>query len=376
MTTDLTTLPPPLTPADCDLRDFAFMPLDVVRLRDSDLAMKAEADEFRCAVLLWCASWHQVPSASLPDDDKVLAQYAGYGRVVKEWQKVRDGALRGWVKCADGRLYHPVVAEKASEAWIAKLRQRLKTECGRIKKHNERHKTNIPFPDFDTWFAAGCPVGHPLPVPGDTPPPSQGTSGDVPDDIPPLSLDDLPDVPGEKHSKGQGEGQGQGQLTTKPDTSSQASTEVGAGENGRDDDRLEAPLPTNRNVQIALLLRAQGVQATSQHPVVCVTWAQNVMVTDEVLNLAIAKARTAKGDKPIPLAYLTPIVEQQLQELAKPAPAIAAPQKGDPGHWRQSAKGIEAMGASLGMQQHANELHRDYAARIELELANREGPAR
>ena len=27
--------PAPLTPVDCDLRDFAFMPLDVVRLRDA-----------------------------------------------------------------------------------------------------------------------------------------------------------------------------------------------------------------------------------------------------------------------------------------------------------------------------------------------------
>lgn len=194
-------LPAPLTPADCDLRDFAFMPLDVVRLRDSDLAVTAEADEFRCAVLLWCASWHQVPAASLPDDDKALAQYAGYGRVVKEWQKVREGALRGWVKCADGRLYHAVVAEKANEAWLAKLRQRLKTECSRIKKHNERHGTRIPFPEFDAWMEAGCPVGQLLPVPSDRPNMSPGQTQPV---------------AGEKHSKGHG--QGQGQLTTTSTT--------------------------------------------------------------------------------------------------------------------------------------------------------------
>lgn len=33
------------------------------RLRDSDIATKAKGDEFRCAVLLWCAAWHQVPAA-------------------------------------------------------------------------------------------------------------------------------------------------------------------------------------------------------------------------------------------------------------------------------------------------------------------------
>lgn len=112
-----TDLPAPLVPAEVDLRDFQFMPLDVKRLRDSDLAAEEAPEACWAAVLLWCASWHQSPAASLPDNDRVLASLAGYGRVVAEWQKVRAGALRGWVKCSDGRLYHPVVAEKAVEAW-------------------------------------------------------------------------------------------------------------------------------------------------------------------------------------------------------------------------------------------------------------------
>lgn len=116
----------PLTPPDCDLRDFAFMPLDVVRLRDSDIAALTSGDEFRCAVLLWCASWHQVPAASLPDDDVILAKLAGFGRVVREWQKLREGALRGWIKCSDGRLYHPVVAEKAHDAWNERQQYRTR----------------------------------------------------------------------------------------------------------------------------------------------------------------------------------------------------------------------------------------------------------
>lgn len=109
--------PEPLLPADVDLRDFTFMPLDVVRLRDSGLAVYASGEEFRAAVLLWCASWHQVPAASVPDDDAMLAHLVGLGRSVKEWKKLRDGALRGWIKCSDGRFYHPVIAEKALEAW-------------------------------------------------------------------------------------------------------------------------------------------------------------------------------------------------------------------------------------------------------------------
>ena len=121
----------PLTSADCDLRDFAYMPLDVVRLRDSDLAA-IDAEAFRAAVLSWCVAWHQSPAASLPDDDAALCRLLGYGRDLKGWQKVRKaGALRGYVLCDDGRLYHPVVAQKALEAWQKKHAQRDRTEAAR-----------------------------------------------------------------------------------------------------------------------------------------------------------------------------------------------------------------------------------------------------
>lgn len=185
-------LPEPLTQADCNLQDFAFMPLDVARLRDSDLAANESPEACWAAVQLWAASWHQVPAASIPDDDKWLAQKTGYGRIIKEWLKVRAGALRGFVKCSDGRLYHPVVAEKAREAWQAKLEQRYRTECARIKKHNDRHGTKIDKPEFSEWLSLGCPQGQPLFVPRD--------KNDCPET-----------VPSETPSKGQGEGQGQGQ---------------------------------------------------------------------------------------------------------------------------------------------------------------------
>lgn len=132
-------LPSPLTPDDCDLKDFAFMPLDVQRLRDSDLASEETPECCWAAVLIWCASWHQVPAASVPDSDQWLANQAGYvsrGKIDSRWKKVRDGALRGWIKCSDGRLYHAVVAEKALEAWIGKLTQRLSSGAGNAKRWN------------------------------------------------------------------------------------------------------------------------------------------------------------------------------------------------------------------------------------------------
>ena len=124
----------PLVPPECDLRDFAFMPLDVVRLRDSGLTAKASGDEFRAAVLLWCASWHQVPASSLPNDDDELANICGYSRSRKEWQKIRAGALRGWVLCNDGRMYHPAVAGKALEAWVEKLASSISGMSGNSRR--------------------------------------------------------------------------------------------------------------------------------------------------------------------------------------------------------------------------------------------------
>lgn len=113
----------PLTPPDCDLRGLPFMPLDVVRLGDSDLFALSTGDEFKAAVSLWCKSWLQVPAASLPDDARILAHLSGAG---SRWPKVAAMAMRGWVKCSDGRLYHPVVAEKAREAWKHREAQRAR----------------------------------------------------------------------------------------------------------------------------------------------------------------------------------------------------------------------------------------------------------
>lgn len=110
----------PLTPKDCDLRDFEFMSLDIRRLLRSDTWLEAASDPRlgHALMTLWAESWHQVPAASLPDNDRVLARLAMCE--TSEWERIRERALSGWIKCDDGRLYHPVVAEKASEAFARK----------------------------------------------------------------------------------------------------------------------------------------------------------------------------------------------------------------------------------------------------------------
>lgn len=121
--------PEPLVPPEVDLRTLPYMPLDVVRLRDCETALIASGEGFRAAVMLWCASWHQIPAASLPSDERALTHLAGLGRDVASWRAIREEALRGFIECSDGRLYHPTVAEKALEAWESR-----KKFMGRLEK--------------------------------------------------------------------------------------------------------------------------------------------------------------------------------------------------------------------------------------------------
>lgn len=154
-------LPEPLTPPESDLQDFAFMPLHVARLRDSDLAAEEHPEACWYAVLLWSASWHQLPAGSLPDNETVLARLCGLGRDLKTFRKHRAGAMRGFVQCSDGRLYHPVVAEEVHKAWGQKLQQRWRTECARIKKHNQRTGEQLPQPTFEEFVAGDKSVLSP-----------------------------------------------------------------------------------------------------------------------------------------------------------------------------------------------------------------------
>ncbi|MGE8688611.1 MAG: DUF1376 domain-containing protein [Achromobacter sp.] len=366
--TDFQQLPAPLTPPDCDLRDFAFMPLDVLRLRDSDLAVKADGESFRCAVLLWCASWHQVPAASLPDDDDVLAQLAGFGRVTKEWLRHRDGALRGWVKCADGRLYHPVVAEKATEAWRAKMIQRWKTECARIKKHNQRHGTDVHVPDLDEWLSLGCPQGQPIAVPG--------TKKHVPKDTGSGPEGHPPNVPRETHSKGQGEGQGQYLKEKEAAAASLAHAPAHEG------DASPPPLdgeksPEEKALAVAVWLRRRekdrGKQpkGTQSNDPRIVAWIA-AGVTGEQLAEAYALAVADREDKadhsPITAGFLDVFVAKVLNPPAAQSAVngkrAAAAKAADPHAWVTSASGITEHGARLGITQGEGEEFWRFKARV------------
>ncbi|WP_434627598.1 DUF1376 domain-containing protein [Chromobacterium sp. CV08] len=369
----------PLTPPDCDLRDFAFIPLDVVRLRDSDFAAVTSGEEFRAGLLLWCTSWHQVPAASLPDDDVVLARLAGYGRVVSEWQKVRGGALHGWLKCSDGRLYHPVVAEKANEAWRAKLTQRWKTECARIKKQNQRQRTNLQPPELDDFLDAHCPQGQALVVPRDNQGQKngqptenrvqaseiagstedfqcpQGQTGDVPEDTGSLSpsICDLShELPISSPVCPSGNGiQGTGIGTETGINKSSSSSNVSTHSRGQGTSNPLPPLPepsgtVERIGLVCRLLRDKGVQCSPSQFAAGGKFAGLEQHSDDDFHLAVQTLQI-RGETRIGIGLLAAVLGDMAgARNSKTGGQQSRAPRAKP--WFLSSSGIESKAEELG----------------------------
>jgi uncharacterized protein YdaU (DUF1376 family) len=130
----------PLTSPDCDCTDLDSFMLNVERLMASELVALSSHEVISAALFLWCRAWKQLPAASLPDDDRVLAAYARLP--AKRFSRLKDEILRGFVKCSDGRLYHRVLAVEAMRAFAKKKAFQTKraTDAERLRKWRETHK--------------------------------------------------------------------------------------------------------------------------------------------------------------------------------------------------------------------------------------------
>jgi hypothetical protein len=127
--------PAPLVPGETDLRGMEFMPLLGDRLFKSTTWIEASSEARVAALRLWWHAYaHEVPAGSLPDNDLLLAEHAGYGNALKAWRKVRPQTMRGWILCGDGRWYHPLLAELALAAWTGRVRNREKIRKFRARK--------------------------------------------------------------------------------------------------------------------------------------------------------------------------------------------------------------------------------------------------
>lgn len=177
-------------PGDLDLRYLPDMPLSVGILRDSGIASVGNPEVFRCAVLLWCAAWHQVPAGSLPSDAATLARLAGLGRDVRGWAELEADVLRGFAAGPDGLLYHRVVCERAVEVHNKMAKGRWRKACEQVRYRNkskpEGQKEALPIepiPVIYDWSSAGEePVSAVLSAGNSDN--SSGNSGGVPAETP------------------------------------------------------------------------------------------------------------------------------------------------------------------------------------------------
>ena len=111
-------LPAPLVAADLDVRDLDGFMLNVERLMASELVALSSHEVIAGALFLWCRAWKQLPAASLPDDDRVIAAFAKMP--IARFRKLKTNVLRGFIKCSDGRLYHRTLAGEAIAAYARK----------------------------------------------------------------------------------------------------------------------------------------------------------------------------------------------------------------------------------------------------------------
>lgn len=130
-------LPEPLTPPDCDCTDLDGFMMNVERLMASELVALSSHAAVGAALFLWCRAWKQLPAASLPDDDRVLAAFARLP--LKSFQKIKSEVMRGFVKCNDGRLYHAFLSAEARRAFDRKMafRNKRDAEAKRLKDWRE-----------------------------------------------------------------------------------------------------------------------------------------------------------------------------------------------------------------------------------------------
>lgn len=127
--------PEPLVPADYDVSDLDSFMLNVEKLLGSELVALGTPEECWAAMMLWCRAWKQMPGGSLPNDDRILAKFSGAG---DRWFDVKEIAMRGFVLCSDGRLYHRTLCKEVKKAYARKVLYREKRDKDRERLQRHR----------------------------------------------------------------------------------------------------------------------------------------------------------------------------------------------------------------------------------------------
>lgn len=304
--------PPPLVPPEVDLRGLEYMPLFGLHLFGSEFNASCSDAEWRAGVTLWWAAWNQQPAGSLPNDDVALCRLADLGRDVKLWRRLKANALRGFVLCSDGRLYHAFLCQQVLVAWKKRVQERERKRSWREKKMGQ----NADGDGDKTRTGTGTETGT-----------ERGRNADVPADV-------------------------TGRDVTGRDVKAEARSEPPV---------QPAPAPTRTGAACALL-RGLGVNVTPADPRL-LGWL-GLGATDEQLREAVERARLNKPPPDrIPAAYLDPIVREV---VAGPTPRANG--HAEPAWWGSESATI-AKGEQIGVRARPGEEMHAYRQRIREAIA-------
>lgn len=287
---------PPI-PADTDVRDLDGFMLNVERLMASELVALSSHEVVAASLFLWCRAWKQLPAASLPDDERVIAAFARLP--LPRFRKLRPEVMRGFVLCSDGRWYHKVLAVEAARAHGRKKRFNAKreTDAERLRKWRESHR--------------------------ETPPETHGETRN--------------EMHVETRFVQEGTGSGQGLVNRSEPPA------IPEPQKAREDGATPTPAGA-----ICRALRARGIEAQPADPRVMLIAEQGIDLA--TVDAAALEARQAKGQDRIPVGYVLSILERWSQEAQqrRVAGAQAPPKGGTLGRIAETVAAFTGFGAAGG----------------------------
>lgn len=126
-------------------------------------------------VKLWCVAFKQSPAGTLPDDDGMLARWAGLTR--KEWAAAKPWLAASWAKSKDGRYFIRRVAEEAERILDV---QKMRRASANHRWSGERVQSTSNASADAKAMPPPAPAPAPAPAPSPAPAPAPGGSPQTP----------------------------------------------------------------------------------------------------------------------------------------------------------------------------------------------------
>lgn len=126
-------LPEPPYPVTTKANGFK-QEVDWDRISQSRTWIYADNEVRPWLLMLWLRSWHNVPAGSWEADDEYIAR--SLGCKLEFFIGHREQFMRGWVRHADGRLYHPFITDQVLE-----MLGRRRATANRVKEHRSKNQS-------------------------------------------------------------------------------------------------------------------------------------------------------------------------------------------------------------------------------------------